>query len=47
MIERHVNLLKLLSRQEEDFKPTLFSDKLAVSTKTIYQDIELLEDYAS
>ncbi|HGH7325498.1 TPA: transcription antiterminator, partial [Enterococcus faecium] len=45
MIERHVNLLKLLSRQE-DFKPaSFFSDKLAVSTKTIYQDIELLEDY--
>ena len=47
MNERQVNLLKLLSR-EEDFKPaSFFSDKLAVSTKTIYQDIEILESYVA
>lgn len=47
MIERQVSLLKLLSR-EEDFKPaSFFSDKLAVSTKTIYQDIEVLESYVA
>lgn len=46
MIERQLNLLKLLSKQN-NYKPaSFFSDKLSVSTKTIYQDIDVLKVYS-
>ncbi|MWN30922.1 MULTISPECIES: BglG family transcription antiterminator [unclassified Gilliamella] len=43
-MERQIELLKLLFKESE-FKPaTYFSAKLSISTKTIYSDIEKLND---
>lgn len=42
--ERQINLAKLLS-VENDYRPASFySKKLSVSTKTIYQDLEILKE---
>lgn len=45
-MERQLSLVKLLSRQNKYRPASYYGNKLFVSTKTIYQDIDILKDYA-